>query len=111
MDILRNLWDSLLLMETRELKILFVALVITCITSFFFLIRMLRYRNKSFLDNMIMLRELSWFLISARYIATVGFNISLANYSWMFWVFMAVASLLAYFASLREHLTGGSDVV
>ena len=98
------LWDNLYNAQRWEETTTLLAILATLVVSFIFVIRMLRYKDKSFLDWTIVFREIAWFLVAFRFTTSIGFEWEgWRNWSWAVWGYVAVTTILAFVASQREH--------
>src|SRR5690606_12558612 len=99
-----NLFNNIYNAEQWEQATTLLAIVATLIVSFIFVIRMLRYRDKTFLDWTIVFREIAWFLVAFRFTSSLGFEWrGWLAWSWLIWAYVAVTTILAFAASQREH--------
>lgn len=99
-----TLWKNLYNAQQWEEATTLFAVLATLLVSFVFTIRMLQYKNKSFLDWTIVLREIAWFLVAFRFTTAIGFEWSgWADWSWLVWGYVAFTTILAFAASQREH--------
>lgn len=99
-----TLWNNTYNAQTWEQATVVVAVLATMVVSFIFVLRMLSYRQKTFLDWTILFREIGWFLVAFRFTTALGMEWEgWMEWSWLIWSYVAITTILAFLASQRER--------